>query len=240
MVKNRNRSAVCAFVLWIVTGFFISFETNAEFYRYRDKDGKVHFVDDISKVPPEHRKDLKTYTERFENLSETERNTKLEDERQKAAEISEALQNIIRKRREIDSERRKRESESKTYTTSVRIKGNHVLIPVKLGYGRKEIQAMFVLDTGAEITVMHQDIADRLNIRGTKKGFVRVAGGQKVEVGVAKLNHLKVGPHEKKDLTAVIMSPESPTHYNGLLGMNFLRDLEYSIDFENRLIRWKL
>ncbi len=240
MVKNRNRSAVCAVVLWIITGFLIPPEANSEFYRYVDKDGKVHFVDDLDKIPTEYRKDLKAYKERFENLTETERNTILEDERQKAAKRSEALQNRIRKRREIDNERREQEKGSKTYTTSVRIKGNHVLVPVKLGYGRKEVQAMFVLDTGAEVTVMHRDIADRLNIRGTKKGFVRVAGGKKVEVGVVKLSHLKAGPHKKKDLSTVIISPEYPLHYNGLLGMNFLRDLEYSIDFENRLIRWKL
>jgi hypothetical protein len=28
--------------------------------------------------------------------------------------------------------------------------------------------------------------------------------------------------------------------YNGLLGMNFLRGLDFSIDYENKLIIWKL
>ena len=239
MVKKINGFTVCVFFLCIVAGILTPFDVHSEFFRYVDKNGKVHYVDDVSRIPPEYRESLKKYEERYDNLSETERAALLEKEEKKAEERQQDLINQIRQQQEANKKRLREQKASKKLVTKVTIRGNQVLLPVKVGYGRKEVEALFVLDTGAEVTVMHKDIADRLNIRRTQKGHVKVAGGKRVKVGIVKLNYIQAGPHKKADLVAVIMSTEGQLNYSGLLGMNFLRDLEYSIDFNDEVIRWK-
>jgi hypothetical protein len=44
-----------------------------------------------------------------------------------------------------------------------------------------------------------------------------------------------------KDAGVIIIPHEgAPVNYSGLLGMNFLKNVEYSIDYKNQVIRWKL
>jgi len=46
--------------------------------------------------------------------------------------------------------------------TQVIIRGNQVLVPVILGYRGRQTEALLLLDTGASITVLYQDIADQV------------------------------------------------------------------------------
>lgn len=56
---------------WILCLAVVSYSTaaSAEFYRYVDKDGNVHFTDNLSLVPESQRKGLNPYTE-FEKKNE--------------------------------------------------------------------------------------------------------------------------------------------------------------------------
>jgi len=239
MVKKHNGLTVCVLIVaFVYVVFFVPRTADSEFYRYVDENGKVHYVDDMSRIPHEYRDDLKSYDERFDHLPEAERKKRIEEERIREAKKQEELEIQLRIQKELEEKLRKEQSEPDTDTTAVQIAGNHVLVPVTVGYRRKTIEAMFVLDTGAEVTVIHQAIADQLKIQGAKKGFVKVAGGNKVEVGITMLSYLQAGPHRRENLNVVIISPETRLHYDGLLGMNFLRDLKYHIDFKRQLIVW--
>jgi predicted aspartyl protease len=115
-----------------------------------------------------------------------------------------------------------------------------VLVPVILGYGKRQTDALLLLDTGASITVLHQDIADRLNIREVQKTKLLTLGGRSIPAYVAKLNFARLGPHRKENIYAGIIEYQGPeVAYQGLLGMNFLRNIEYGIDFKNQTLRWK-
>jgi len=124
--------------------------------------------------------------------------------------------------------------------TRVVIKGNQVLVPVLLGYGQKKTEAVLLLDTGASITTIHRDIAKKLKISKTSKAKLMVPGGGTVQVDVAKLSYLKVGGNKQANIYAAIIDHGGPAvDHQGLLGMDFLRNLDYRIDFERKLIIWK-
>jgi clan AA aspartic protease (TIGR02281 family) len=124
--------------------------------------------------------------------------------------------------------------------TKVVIKGNQVLVPVVLSCGNAETEGVFLMDTGASRTVLHKEIAETLGIKGGGKGEIIVAGGKTLQTTVKKLNRITVGPITKTDLYVHIIEHQGPpVEFQGLLGMDFLRGLEYRIDFKKHVLQWK-
>lgn len=210
-------------------------KTFSEFYRYVNKDGKAVFVDDISKIPPEYLEQLKTYKEKYDHLSKEQRAKLIEKERR--MELDQRQKKSIADK--IDLTRPQKRLSGKPLQTRVRIDKNRVLVPVTLGYKGRETITDLILDTGASIIALHQETAKSLQIQRYKKSKMRVVGGDLVDTGIVKLDYVKVGPLVKKDLYAGIIEYKgNPIPYSGLLGMNFLRDFEFSIDYDNKLITW--
>jgi predicted aspartyl protease len=229
-------------VLLLLMGMLcFPFAVCADIYKYVDKDGTTHFVDDLGKVPPEYRNQVTVREEKPEGPppeGETPKAVEKKGDTPEEARTRQMLEGLEEKKRQ-DEETARGEFE-KSLVTKVTIKGNQVLVPVTLGYGGKEIQASLVFDTGAEMTVIHQAIADRLNLLLTKRAGVRVGGGGVINARVAKLDYVRVGPYEAKELQVWVVFPQGPPpREDGALGMNFLRGLDYSVDFENQVIRWK-
>lgn len=118
--------------------------------------------------------------------------------------------------------------------------GNHVLVPVTLGSGRNEMDIMMLLDTGASIMVLHKDIADQLMLKSVSKAKLMIAGGQVLDSDIVKLDYVDVGPIKKVGLEASVIDHSGPPPpYQGLLGMNFLKGLDYRIDYKHGVIIWK-
>lgn len=222
-----RREMKSAFVLLGLFFIFIlfPFEVHGEFYRYVDETGVLHYVDELSKVPLKYRDNMKVYREKYDHLPEDEREILLKREIEEAER--ERMEHIA-KQQYLDS-----------LETKVTIKGNQVLVPVILGYAGDEVETVLLLDTGASIVTLHREIADQLYINEFRRVEAMLAGGKVIETGLTQLSYIKVGPIKREDVYASIIEHEGPpVNYKGFLGMNFLRNLEYTIDFKRQVIRW--
>ncbi len=129
-------------------------------------------------------------------------------------------------------------SDPNSSVMQVRIVKNQVLVPVTVAYRGKEVRATFLLDTGANTCTITPSLADRLNIRpeDANAGLAQVVGGGVYVVGSTKLDYVVVGPNRKYDVVVSVIA--AGNNNDGLLGMNFLRELRYHIDFDSNTIKW--
>jgi len=227
-------SVILSFLLWM-SGAWPA-PGLAEFYQYRDDQGRRHFVDDLGRVPEQYLDQVETLRGHADGLTPEDREARDRALKERRGQwMEEHINSLRQKTLEHLSER-----EARRLETPIRFLAGQVLLPVQLGYGRREVTAELVLDTGASITALHREVADRLAVRNFRKARAQVAGGQIINVDLATLDYIRVGPFERKDIRASFLdfSGDGPGH-SGLLGMNFLQGLHYRIDYDKQVIRWE-
>jgi predicted aspartyl protease len=207
-------------------------------------------VDDLSKVPEAYQDQIQVYREKYDNLSEQDRSQAMQREREQMQQIerdkqlrlNEQLQEV-QAAEEAEKRRKAEETKQKLMEmmqTRVIVDGNRILVPVTLGNNGIETVVNLLLDTGASQIVLHREVAAQLNIITLKKGLAQVAGGQNIYVETGRVSYFKVGPFNMQNATVLIIAHEGPAvSHSGLLGMNFLKNVQYTIDYQNQVIRWR-
>ncbi|MFC1880229.1 aspartyl protease family protein [Thermodesulfobacteriota bacterium] len=235
---------LCLLIFWLT-------DLRAEFYKYIDDDGRIFYVDDISRIPEKYRNQVKVYREKYDNLSDTERSRALQRENDQVQETEQEHQRQIEERllqtQKLEEEERRKQAETdrqkmlEKTETKVILEGNRILVPVMFNNNGVELEVNLLLDTGASQIVLNRSVADQLTIIALNKGLAQVAGGANIYTEYGKVDYVKVGPFTMEDAGVLIIAHEgAPVNYSGLLGMNFLKNVEYSIDYKNQVIRWKL
>lgn len=250
MMSNHLKSF---FIIILITGWWLGrpVMAPAEFYRYVDQEGRIFYVDDLGKVPEAYHDQIQVYREKYDNLPEQDRSQAQEKEREQLQRIEQEKQLLINEQlQELqqaeETERKKQAQEAEQrlmekMQTRVVIDGNRILVPVTLENNGIELVVDLLLDTGASQIVLHREVAKQLNMIALKKGLAQVAGGRNIYVETGEISSFKVGPfHMQKARVMVINHEGEDVNYSGLLGMNFLKSMPYTIDYQNQVIRWQL
>ncbi|MGD9290539.1 MAG: retropepsin-like aspartic protease [Desulfobacterales bacterium] len=213
------------------TGIYHIGKDEGGFYMDTDQDGSWY-------IEPEHVRDF--------SLGERGRYSVRADNKGTFIITSKGKKYYINKKEqekwasELQSFNNKQRQKGKAELKVNLLDGNHVLVPVTLGYGRNKMEITMLLDTGASITVLHQEIADELKLKNIGTAKLMIAGGHLLDSKIVKLDYVDVGPIKKKWLkVSVIEHSGGQTPYQGLLGMNFLKGLNYRIDYDREMIVWQ-
>ncbi|MEN8686116.1 MAG: retropepsin-like aspartic protease [Desulfuromonadales bacterium] len=205
-----------------------SYTGHTAIYKYRDKDGRLNFVDDQNRIPVEYRDQSNTLIETDDALGSFDFPSS--DHADDAP--------AVRQREELRSGPKSKARQA--YQTPIVIKGNRVLVPVEVAMGNRTVTLSLLLDTGATTTVLHRSSLSELDLPSGKRFEARVAGGGTVNSNRIRFRHINVGPfHIKKASAMVINLTGKPPSYDGMLGMDFLKSHPYQIDFEARVIQWQ-
>ena len=204
-------------------------DLNSAFYRYTDSNGTVHFVDDVGLIPAPYRDAIRTYPEKYDHLTDAERR-RCESEEQYAALY---LKSTAGQQADVLP------LLGRPVETPVVIRDQQILVPVVLMHGGRHIQVRLLLDTGATTTVLYQDAARAVGLQGGRKREARMVDGQRIEATEITLAALRLGPFRFSDITtAIIEHRDQKIAYQGLLGMNILQQVSYTVDMKRQSVRW--
>ena len=231
---------------WVLAAFFLlllhAWPLWAEYYEYVDENGVRIFTDDQSQIPAGK---ATVHRERFDHLDEDERTLRIREEQEAAERLNQKvrekleaydLKETAEREKKAAADRQKRLARLKT---PVVISRRQVLVPVTLEkYGRSTTVTM-LLDTGASITTVNESVAQALDITEGRRSAAIVAGGGILRTRLVVLDALTVGPKTMKAKRIMVFPDKGPElGYQGLLGLDFLQNFGFTIDYGQQIIQW--
>ena len=195
--KNNMKNYNILFIIILIFTWPISLYADGTYYIAEDEDG-VYFQTNNNGswyIDPGDLRYFKIGQRGIYSIGKDKNGTYLITDKKRKFYINISMNDQLSE--EIEEYNKKHQKPSFQKETKVIIKGNRVLVPVRLAYRGRQVEALLLLDTGASITMLHRNIADKLNIGNTQKAIITVVGGSTINADVAKLDHVKVGPKNK-------------------------------------------
>ena len=117
--------------------------------------------------------------------------------------------------------------------TPLNLEGNHILIPVRINESKENYY--FHLDTGAQITVIMRELANKLNIPINKEKAIKAktAAGE-IDIQLGFLESFTIGSISVSNLEVIIsdMKKHDPNiEIHGTIGHNFLMNYQVRINY---------
>lgn len=221
------------FFLLLIISQLLLICAHAEIYRYIDDNGHAVYVDNLASVPAQFRQKFIDEQEERDRTTEQSNAQDTEHDNQKTTDWDLRWQELVVDNAVTDTEQFAR-------VTPVTIIRNQVIVPVQIRLKRKKVQLNLLLDTGASITLLHQQSIKRLNIGKTRSRRAKIADGSTVDIKIAKMTELSVGPIIRQNIPVAIIENQSRrSQFDGLLGTDVLRQHPYNIDYNNEQIIWQ-
>lgn len=199
-------------------------KAKAQVYKYTDDQGRKIFVGSPSQIPPQYRDQVVI----VKPSGEVSNSSSFSSSNEKAA-------SSLKSRGAI----RRLETYIRSMQTQIQVNGNRVLVPVTVSYEGQDANVRMLMDTGASGTVFHRDALAKLNPTSEKAGYAKVAGGGLIKVGSISFDWIKVGPFRAEAINSFVIDNKAPgSGYDGLLGMDFLMNVDYELDLANQVIIW--
>jgi predicted aspartyl protease len=217
----------------VLVGCIVLPANAAERFKYIDQNGFEYWLDDKSKIPPpipimykyEDRNGITFW---------------VNDERKIPAEYR---SNAAKNKESADkskSEPSQIPVEKKYYSTKISIANNVIIVPVTFRNKGRKIKAKMILDTGASVTTIYSALASKLHLNKNKQSTVRSINANGISSNgiLTKVDHIEVDDKILANGEVVVIPSHSNIGADGLLGNSFLRFFNFTIDYDNQLLRW--
>jgi predicted aspartyl protease len=119
--------------------------------------------------------------------------------------------------------------------------GNHLLV-VQGTLGSLKNKRNFLIDTGADPSVIDQQLAQQLNVQPvtSQSGTMDVVSGR-INTRYARLSSLQVGPVDRQSIPVAVadlgfLRPQLGTHIDAIIGLDVLGQSSFVIDYERKYI----
>jgi clan AA aspartic protease (TIGR02281 family) len=197
------RHALLAWALLLL----LSAPVHAKIYKWTDRNGKVHFTDNIAAIPPEYRDQVE---EKTSTLPPAERLPATSGSAPSAAgQLAAVTHHVVPLQRV----------------------GDALLVEAILG---SSLKSRLVVDTGATFTVIPMAAAQQLSLDLDNAAVIPLRSVSGTFLApLTKVKSLRVGDATVRDVEVVVYDI-APGGGVGLLGMSFLGDFQVTINAEKK------
>jgi hypothetical protein len=226
-MRTFNLSVIVLLLL-----FTLPLTAQALIYKYVDDNGRMIFVDDADKIPPQYRDQIDSISEERDTMTTEEYEAREEERAQRTVDLE--LEERAREEAQLQEKRR-------AYQTPVMIQGNRIMVPVEVAMGNRVAHLFLLLDTGATATVLHRQSLMNLELPQGEKVQATIAGGRTLASEKIKFKYIEIGPFREKSIPAMVIDPQGPHQsFDGMLGMDFLKAHTHRIDYDNEMVIWDI
>lgn len=132
----------------------------------------------------------------------------------------------------------KDEIKGEVSVTKIRVEHGQVYLPVTFHNKGRNLTVWMALDTGCTTTSLNYSQLNKLDVEYQGTSTSILADGSRVKNRTTYVDWIKIGPNYEYNVR-INGSKVAGSQNMGLLGLNFLKNHPFKIDFQNKFIAWE-